>query len=73
MKFSDDQKKYINQTLLIKWEIPDDLILLRDSQVCEIVEKATVRLCEHGFVGKNYEPTNDGLMCESILDILGDL
>lgn len=45
---------------------------LSDEQVCSIFEKASVRLMMYGF-DEEYEPTYNGLMCESILDILGDL
>lgn len=72
MNFDKVQKSYIKNVLEINWTVPNNLYNLSDDEVCEIVEKATIRLMVHGF-DEEYEPTYDGLMCESILDILGDL
>jgi hypothetical protein len=71
-KFSEKQIKYIKDVLNEKSNISIDALKLSDDQVCSIFEKASVRLMVYGF-DKEYEPTYDGLMCESILDILGDL
>ncbi|MGN8627726.1 hypothetical protein [Bulleidia sp. HCP3S3_F2] len=71
-KFSEKQIKYIKDVLNEKSSISMDASNLSDEQVCSIFDKATVRLMEHGF-DEEYEPTYDGTMCESILDILGDL
>ena len=70
-KFNEEQMNYI-KSILQENNIPNDIIKLSDDQVCSLFEKASIYLMKHGF-NKNYEPTNDGLMCESILDILGDL
>ncbi len=72
MKFSNEQMAYIKNTLNIDNIVFSDATKLTDDQVCDIVDKATIRLMRYGF-DENYEPTTDGLMCESILDILGDL
>lgn len=37
---------------------------------CELIEeKVAEHLQKHGF-GENYEPTDEGKICESILDLL---
>lgn len=72
-KFSEKQIKYIKEVLNEKSNISAYASKLSDEQVCSIFDKATIRLMEHGFTGEDYEPTGEGLMCESILDILGDL
>lgn len=71
-KFNNNQIEYIKNTLKVNDILFSDAKKLTDVQVCNIFDKATVYLMEHGF-NENYEPTTDGLMCESILDILGDL
>ena len=72
IKFSESQIKYIKNVLNEKSSIPMNASKLSDEQVCSIFEKASVRLMVYGF-DNEYEPTYDGLMCESILVILGDL
>ncbi len=70
-KFSNEQLDYINN-ILQERNISNDATKLSDEQVCDLFEKTSIYLMKHGF-DKNYDPTSDGLMCESILDILGDL
>ena len=71
-QFSEMQIKYIKNVLNEKRSIPMNASQLSDEQVCSIFEKTSVRLMMYGF-DEEYEPTYNGLMCESILDILGDL
>lgn len=69
-EFNSEQINFIKEVLGIEWDVPNNVFVLSDDEVCEIVEKSTIRLMEHGFI--NDEPTYDGTMCESIVDILGD-
>ncbi len=71
-EFNNEQITYIKDILKIDNVVSSDATKLTDEQACDIFDKASVRLMVKGF-DENYEPTADGLMCESILDILGDL
>ena len=46
---------------------------LTGNEILEIDEKVSVHLMTHGFTGDNYDPTPDGLICEQIMDILGEI
>ena len=46
---------------------------LTDNEILEIDEKVSVHLMTHGFTGDNYDPTPDGLICEQIMDTLGEI
>ena len=71
MKFSRKQIIFINE-LGIKDDLIGDIEKMSDETIWSISDKVSVHLMIHGF-DEDYKPTKDGLMCESILDILGDL
>ena len=62
--FSEKQIKYMkNNGIVVDFINPSDVGL---SKIEEVI---STRLQIHGF-DKNYEITEDGLICEEILDIL---
>ena len=72
MKLNEEQSKYINSILKIKFDVNTDLNKMDSFEANNIIEALEVRLMEKGF-DKDYEPTKDGLMCESILDAFGEV
>ena len=72
MKLNKKQAEYINDILNIKFDINTDLNKMDLYEANDVIEALEVRLMEKGF-DANYEPTTDGLMCESILDVFGEV
>lgn len=65
IKFSDRQ-----QTLLKRLDLPFDINAdLSDDEICILAESVADYLEMHGL-DKKYEPTAEGAICESILDLL---
>ena len=62
--FSSEQKKFMKSI-----GIPVNFDMLSDDDYVAIEESVSEYLQQHGF-DKNYKPTEEGLMCESILDEL---
>lgn len=72
MKLNIEQVEYINSTLNISFNKETDLNKMDSYKANDIITALEVRLMEKGF-DKNYDPTEDGLMCESILDAFGEV
>ena len=72
MKLNKEQIEYINNTLNIKFDANTNLNKMDLYEANNIIDALETRLMEKGF-DKNYEPTTDGLMCESILDVFGEV
>lgn len=64
MKFNENQIEFMK-----KIGISINFDNISDSDIDLIEEKVSKHLQEHGF-DKEYLPTEDGKICESILDIL---
>lgn len=72
MKLDKEQVEYINNILNIKFDINTDLNKMDLYKANDIIDALEIRLMKKGF-DENYEPTADGLMCESILDVFGEV
>lgn len=66
MKFTDEQIAFIKEI-----GIDVDFDNLSDADLDAIEEAVTDEYQIRGL-GKDYEPTETGLMCESILDIMNE-
>ena len=65
MKLSVQEKRFLKKINIISFDFDDEDIL-------NVEEKVSNYLQKHGF-DKNYQPTEDGLICESILDKISEI
>ncbi len=72
MKLDKEQVEYINNILNIKFDINTDINKMDLYEANDVIDALEIRLMEKGF-DENYEPTIDGLMCESILDAFSEV
>lgn len=66
--FAVDQKSFISDVLGIKCDFDH----MTDDEILNIDESVSDYLCTKGM-GRNYEPTPEGRMCEGILDAIAAL
>lgn len=72
MKLNKEQVEYINNILNIKFDANTDLNKMDLHKANNVIDALEIRLMEKGF-DENYDPTVDGLMCETILDAFGEV
>ncbi len=72
MKLDKEQVEYINNILNIKFDINTDINKMDLYEANNVIDALEIMLMEKGF-DENYEPTVDGLMCESILDAFSEV